>query len=107
MWKLMTGIIAESIYNFLDVNDKLPVEQKGSRKKSRGTKDQLLIDKMIQHDCRKRHTNLGMTWIDYKKAYDMVPHSWILESLELVQMSDNILKFVKRSMANWQTELTS
>ena len=37
----------------------------------------------------------------------MVPHSWILESLELVQASDNILEFVKRSMANWQTELTS
>ena len=48
-----------------------------------------------------------MAWIDYKKAYDTVPHSWILESLELVQVSDNILKFVKRSMANWQTELTS
>ena len=22
--------------------------------------------------------------IDYKKAYDMIPYSWILESLELV-----------------------
>ena len=32
-WKLMTGIIAESIYNFLDVNGKLPVEQKGCKKK--------------------------------------------------------------------------
>ena len=29
MWKLMAGTIAESIYNFLDVNDKLLVEQKG------------------------------------------------------------------------------
>ena len=37
----------------------------------------------------------------------MVPYPWISESLELVQVSDNILKFVKRSMANWQTELTS
>ena len=99
----MTETIAESIYNFLDVNDKLPVEQKGCRKKSRGIKDQLLIDKMILRERRKRHTNPGMTWIDfdYKKAYDMVPHSWILESLELVQASDNILEFVKRSMANW------
>ena len=51
-----------------------------------------------------------MAWIDYKKAYDMVPHSWILESLELVQVSDNILellKLLKRPIANWQTELTS
>ena len=39
MQKLMTGTIAESIYNFFDVNDKQPVEQKGCRKKSRGTKD--------------------------------------------------------------------
>ena len=54
----MTGTIA--IYNFLDVNDKLPIGQKGRKKKSRGTKDQLLIDKMILRDCRKRHTNLGM-----------------------------------------------
>ena len=29
--KLMTGINAESIYSFLDMNAKLPVEQKGCR----------------------------------------------------------------------------
>ena len=39
--------------------------------------------------------NLEMTWIDYRKAYDMVSHSWISEILELVQVSDSILEFVK------------
>ena len=78
------------------MNGKLPVEQKGRRKKSRGTKDQLLIDKTILCNCKKRHTNLGMAWVDYKKAYDMVPHS----SLELAQVSDNILEYAKRSMTN-------
>ena len=107
MWKLMTRTVAESTYSFLDVNDKLPIEQKGCTKESRGTKDQLLIDKTILCDCRKRHTNLGVAWIDYKKVYDMVSHSWILKSLELVQVSDNTLEFLKRSMASWQTELTS
>ena len=38
MWKLMTGTIAESIDNFLDVNDKLPLEQKGCQKKVEGPK---------------------------------------------------------------------
>ena len=37
-FKLMTGIIADSIYNFLDVNDKLLVKQKGCKKKSWGAK---------------------------------------------------------------------
>ena len=70
MWKLRTGTTAKSIYNFLDVNDKLPVEQKGCLKKSRGTKDQLLIDKMILHDCRKRHTGLcyGSPFLDIRKS---------------------------------------
>ena len=47
-------------------------------KGSRGTKDQLLVDKAILKKCRRRLTYLSMAWIDYKKAYDMVPHSWIM-----------------------------
>ena len=58
----------------------LPEEQKGCRRKSRGKKDQLLIDKTILKDCRKRRTNLAMAWIDYRKAYDFVPHSCIIVS---------------------------
>ena len=65
--KLMTGTIAGSIYNFLDANDNLTVEQ-NRQKKSRGTKDQLLNDKTILCDCRKRQINLEMAWIDCKKA---------------------------------------
>ena len=65
MWKLFTGIIAEEIYSHLESNNALPVEQKGCRKKSRGTKDQLLIDKMILTNCKKRMTNSCLAWIDY------------------------------------------
>ena len=107
MWKLMNGIIANSVYEYLEMYNLLPVEQKGCRRNSRGTKDQLLIDKMVLNDCKKRHTNLGMAWIDYKKAYDMIPHSWILESLGLVQVSENIVEFIRKSMKNWNTNLTS
>ena len=35
----MTETIAESIYNFLDVNDKLSVEEKGCRKKVEGPRE--------------------------------------------------------------------
>ena len=85
----------------------IPVEQKGCKRNIQGTKDQLLIDKMVPNDCKKRHTNFGMTWIDYKKAYDTVSHSWILESLELVQVSENIVEFIRKSMKKYNTELTS
>ena len=65
MWKLMTEIIAESLYSYLDESNVLSNEQKGCRKTTCGTKDQLLIDKMILEDRRKRKTNLVMAWVDY------------------------------------------
>ena len=71
IWKLMTGIISTAMYSYLESIDRLPTEQKGCRKESRSTKDQLLIDKTVMNDCRKRHTNLAMAWVDYKKAYDI------------------------------------
>ena len=107
MWKLMTGIISENLYSFLESEGSLPEEQKGCRKNSRGTKDQLLIDKAILKDCKRRHTNLAMAWIDYKKAYDMVPHSWIVECMDLFGVAGNIKCFIENSMSNWKTELTS
>ena len=47
MWKLLTGIMSNDLYQHLENTNLLPDEQKGCRQNSRGTKDQLLIDKMI------------------------------------------------------------
>ena len=43
-----------------------------------------------------------MTWIDYKKAYDMVPHSWIIECLDLFGLAENIKTLLVNSMEKWQ-----
>ena len=107
MWKLLTGIFADKIYDHLHTNSLLPDEQKGCRKQSRGTKDQLLIDREVLKEARKKQRCLSMAWIDYKKAYDMVPHSWILETLRLTGVAENIRDFLERTMANWKTVLTS
>ena len=107
MWKLLTGIIGEEVYVHLDQKKILPTEQKGCRKNSRGTKDQMLIDKMIINNCKKRLTNLYMGWIDYKKAYDMVPHSWILECMSIYGIAENVIQLMKGSMEQWKTELTA
>lgn len=107
MWKLLTGIMGEKLYHHLERNGLLIDEQKGCRKGSRGTKDQLLVDKAILKNFRRGLTNLSMAWIDYKKAYDMVPHSWILKCLEMVGAAKNIISIISNSMVNWKTVLTS
>ena len=106
MWKLLTEIVREKLYCHLEKNGLLVDEQKGCRKGSRGTKDQLLVDKAILKNCRRRLTNLSMAWIDYKKAYDMVPHSWILKCLRMVGTAMNIITLLGNTMANWETVLS-
>ena len=54
MWKLMTVMLAEKMYSHLERENTQPFEQKGCRKENRGTKDQLLIDKTVLRDWKKR-----------------------------------------------------
>ena len=57
-------------------------------------------------DCKKRHTNLSMVWINYKKAYDFVPHSWINDCMELFGIASNVRNFLDMSMERWKLSLT-
>ena len=52
IWKLLTGIIADEIYGFLENEGILTEEQKGYRGKSRGTGTQLYIDKMLLQEVK-------------------------------------------------------
>ena len=98
MWKLLTAIISEDMHYFMENENVLSEEQKGRRRKSRGTKDQLLMGKTILKDCRKRRINLAMGWIDYRKTFDFVPHSWILECPDMLVIADNVRSFLEKSM---------
>ena len=46
-----------------------------------------------------------MGWIDYKNAYDMVPHGWIIEAMKMVGIADNIVNLFQNSKETWRTEL--
>ena len=48
-----------------------------------------------------------MACIDYKKAYDMVPHSWIIECLDLFGVAGNIKSLLVNSMEKWKVMLCS
>ena len=103
----MTGVNADQIYAPLDLEKLLPEEQKGCRKGSRRTNDLLYIDKAVIKEVKSGNKNLAMTWIDYKKAYDMVPHSWIIECLDLFGVVENIKSLLVNSMEKWKIMLCS
>ena len=59
-----TGVIAEEMYNYLERKKILSEQQKGCKRGICETKYQLLIDKTVLKDYKKRYTNLSMAWID-------------------------------------------
>ena len=105
-YKLLTGIISDAIYQHLDTQQFLEEEQKGCRRQRQGTKHQLLINNSILEDCKRRARNLSMAWVDYKKAYDSVPHSWIIRCLDIYKISPPIKEFLKSQMQRWTMNIT-
>ena len=93
------------MYTFLEENLILSQEQKGCKRNSYGCKDQLLINKMILENCRKKNRNLSTAWIDYKKAFDSVSHEWILKAIELYKIFPIIFNFLRNRMTKWKTRL--
>ena len=85
----------------------LPEEHKGCRKGSRGTNDLLYIDRTVIKEVKSRNKNLAMFWIDYKKAFDMAPHLWIIECLDLFEVAENIKSLLVNSMEKWKVMLYS
>ena len=61
---------------------------------------------MILEDCKNKKKNLSTAWIDYSKAFDSVPHSWIIKTMEIYKLSPILIRFMTGSMSNWKTTLS-
>ena len=90
-YKLYTGILNHFLYDHCSTNNIITVEQAGGKKGVWGCTKQLLINKMILDEVRSNRRNLFMMWFDYKKAFDSIPHQWLIEALKLAKIPDMLL----------------
>ena len=65
-----------------------------------------MIHNAILENCKKRKKNLSTAWIDYKKAFDSVPYSWILKCLQVYNIHPVLITFIEESMSQWKTNMT-
>ena len=107
MWKILTAQIRENIRYSRTSRGLYPDEQKGCRKGSRGTAELLYVDEHIINESKTRRKNLGMAWIDYKNAYDMVPQSLIIHCLKKYKISHEVINFIIKTMKTWRVQLTA
>lgn len=105
LYKIITSILSTKISKHLELNGILSEEQKGCRYRSQGCKEQLTIDAVCTQDARLRMRNIAVAWIDYQKAFDSVPHSWLIECLKLYKIDPKIINILSTCMKNWRTQL--
>ena len=48
-----------------------------------------------------------MAWVDYKKVYDMIPQSCIINCLNMYKILHEVMKFIEKTMKTWKMELTA
>ena len=49
--------------------------------------------------------NLVTVWLDYKKAFDSIPHDWLLEALRLAKIPQHLTIAIKNLTESWYTIL--
>jgi len=103
IYKIYTACIAEKIYKHLDTNKLLAEEQKGCIKNSQGCKEQLEIDSVVLEKVHKDNRNLYIAYIDYRKAFNSVPHSWLIHVLQIYKIDPQIINPLQQLMKKWTT----
>ena len=48
-----------------------------------------------------------MAEIDYERAYDRVPHSWMINSLKMYKISHEVIDFIDKTVKTLRVELTA
>ena len=107
MWKIFTAQTREEIYYSLTSHRLFSEEQKVCHKGFRSTRELLYIDQHILNKSQNWWKNLAMVRIDYKKVYDMVLQSWIINCLRMYEISDEVINFIKKTMKTGEVELTA
>ncbi|XP_045471751.1 uncharacterized protein LOC123678658 [Harmonia axyridis] len=104
-YKIITSTVAFKINEHIKANNIMAWEQNGCRRKGRGSKELLMIDNMITKQAKKRLKNISMAWIDYQKAFDSVPHTWLLEVLKIYRVNRRVIALLEHLMRTWRTTL--
>uniref|UniRef100_A0A915AZ71 Reverse transcriptase domain-containing protein n=1 Tax=Parascaris univalens TaxID=6257 RepID=A0A915AZ71_PARUN len=103
-YKFLTATIAKVLQAHLEKGDAIPKEQRALRKKEWGCTHAILLDRAVAIDATsQRHRPLSVAWLDYRKAFDSISHSYISWILNSVNVPKGIMGTFTKLMAGWET----
>ncbi|XP_044766184.1 uncharacterized protein LOC123322306 [Coccinella septempunctata] len=106
LYKIMTSTVSHQIDTHLKRNNIMTWEQNGCKNNGKGSKELLIVDRTITRQAKTRKKNISMAWINYQKAYDSVPHSWLIKILKIYKVNEQIIRLLQFLMSTWRTKIT-
>ena len=103
-YKIYTSILNSFLEDHCGVNNILGIEQAAAKKGPWGCTDQLLINKAIMEEVKSKRRNLVCVWLDYKKAFDSVPHDWLIKALYLAKIPLETVIAIEALTKTWTTQ---
>ena len=105
MCKIYTSCLNSFLYDHCHHHKTITSEQAAGKKGVWGCTEQLLINKSIMSEVRNKKRNLITIWLDYKKAFDSVPHEWLIKSLHLAKLPEDLIRAIEHLTSQWSTVL--
>jgi hypothetical protein len=100
IYKMLTSIISDKLNSHLKTNNRIAEEQKGCKINCQGCREQVIIDTVITTHAKTKKRNLYNAYTDYQKAFDSVPHSWLIHILQIYKVEPVIVNFLQVIMKN-------
>jgi len=105
LYKLWTSCITELMVRHCELNNILHPAQKGCVRGQFGSTDHLLLNSRLWHQVKSKSRSMSVAWLDYRKAFDSVPHNWIIYCLQLYQFDPVVIKCIENLLHLWRTTL--
>jgi hypothetical protein len=103
---MFTSILSEFLGKTIEPVWQEIYEQKGAKRGYDGCKEHLLLDRVITADASRYKRNLSMSWVDYRKAFDMTSHALVLRLLAIMRVPHDLVRCIKDLMLLWKTRFT-
>ena len=102
-YKLLTSFVTAYLHQYVKERGVLPEEQVALRKGVWGCTHALILDQtMIADALNQRQHPISVAWIDYAKAFDSLPHSYIKWLISALRVPKPLGKFIKQLINSWR-----
>ena len=105
IYKLWTGCLTTLMFAHCEQYQLIHPAQKGCSRGQYGCIDHLLLTNSVWHQVHSKYRSLSVAWLDYRKAYDSVPHNWLLECLRLFRFPSVLIDCIEHLVPLWGTSL--